>query len=54
MAAGWSPPKPAGSSPISAAANTGSSFWTLGREIAEALIPDRSLPWYAHIAWANV
>lgn len=31
----------------------GSSFWTLGAEITEALAPGPS-PWFSRIAWANV
>jgi hypothetical protein len=32
----------------------GSPFWTLCRDVAEALEPDASGAWYSHFAWANV
>jgi len=32
----------------------GSSFWTLGRDIVSALVPDGPDPWYSRFAWGNV
>jgi hypothetical protein len=32
----------------------GSSFWSLGAQITEALLPGGPNPWYSRIAWANV
>ena len=31
-----------------------SPFWRTGHEVADALSPDPSLPWYSRIAWANL